>query len=351
VGPQRVQAFPNRSGAAGSPVDGEYLVPSRSGDRQVRSPRSYGGDAWRHARLRGIVLLPAGLWARPVKRRAQPSVPHGQLSGGHPYDCDSGGRRLCLARSTGGPCVPDHARDYGFDSAHPITRSSELQYTSHFDDGGDQQRRRRNHGTAALASFGSDSIALGFLRVKGQNAGWFGPPMGLVLHVVATMLLLALFIWWNAAALDRMSGENGRFKHAVQDTQTALLEILGRVQNAAFAHDLIGNLTFFNAAAERLFGVPAQEALRNNIFSVITPQSAASVRSILSSRLIGGVRRPELLVLRTSAGEQECEVLTVLMCDHKGNPAGFFSLVSPLVIGAAPVPSAIGLVLDRASVG
>ena len=41
-------------------------------------------------------------------------------------------------------------------------------------------------------------IGLGFLRVKGQDAGWFSPPVGLVLHVVATMLLLALFIWWNA---------------------------------------------------------------------------------------------------------------------------------------------------------
>ena len=173
-------------------------------------------------------------------------------------------------------------------------------------------------------------IALGFLRLKGQDAGWFGPALGLVLHVVATMLLLALFIWWNAAALDRIARENGRFEHAVQDTRTALLEILSHVSNAAFAHDLHGNLTFFNAAAERLFGVSAAEALRQNIYAVITPQSAASARSILSSRLIGGARRPESLVLRTSAGEQECAVLTILMCDRNGNPAGFFSLVPPL---------------------
>ena len=179
-------------------------------------------------------------------------------------------------------------------------------------------------------------IALGFLRLKGQDAGWFGPALGLVLHVVATMLLLALFIWWNAAALDRIARENGRFEHAVQDTQEALLEILRHVSNAAFAHDLLGNLTFFNAAAERLFGITAADALRQNIYTVITPQSAASVRSILSSRLIGGARHAESLVLLTSAGEQECAVLTVLMCDHSGNPAGFFSLISPLL---TPPPS------------
>ena len=183
-------------------------------------------------------------------------------------------------------------------------------------------------------------IVLGFLRIKGQDAGWFGPAQGLVLHVVATMLLLALFIWWNAAALDRIARENGRFEHAVQDTRAALLEILRHVSNAAFAHDLQGNLTFFNAAAERLFGVSAAEALRQNIYAVITPQSAATARSMLSSRLIGGARRPESLVLRTSAGEQECAVLTILMCDRNGNPAGFFSLVSPLFTApAAEAPS------------
>ena len=67
-------------------------------------------------------------------------------------------------------------------------------------------------------------------------------------------------------ALDRIDRENGRFEHAVQDTRTALLEILSHVSNAAFAHDLGGNLTFFNAAAERLFGIPAAEALQKNIY-------------------------------------------------------------------------------------
>jgi PAS domain S-box-containing protein len=192
-------------------------------------------------------------------------------------------------------------------------------------------------------------IALGFLRLKGQDAGWFGPALGLVLHVVATMLLLALFIWWNAVALDRIARENGHFEHAVQDTRNALLEILQHVNNAAFAHDLQGNFTFFNAAAERLFGISAAAALRQNIYSVITPQSAAAVRTILSARLIGGARQPESLVLRTSAGEQECDLLTVMMCDRNGNPEGFFSLVSPLF--TAPAPEAPSFERDPDPVG
>ena len=193
-------------------------------------------------------------------------------------------------------------------------------------------------------------IGLGFLRIKGQDAGWFGPPLGLVLHVVATMLLLALFIWWNAAALDRIARENGRFEHAVQDTRAALLEILGHVQNAAFAHDLAGNLTFFNAAAERLFGVSSGEVLGHSIYRFIAPQSEAAARSMLSSRLIGGAYLPESLILRTSAGEQECPILTIPMCDRDGSPAGFFSLVSPLFPSAASETSSCEPVSDPVSV-
>jgi PAS domain S-box-containing protein len=193
-------------------------------------------------------------------------------------------------------------------------------------------------------------IVLGFLRLKGQDAGWFGPPMGVLLHVVTTMLLLALFIWWNAQALDRIARENGRFEHAVQDTRTALLEILSHVSNAAFAHDLRGNLTFFNAAAERLFGISAADAMQKSVYQVITPQSEAAARSMLSTQLIGGAHRPESLVLRTSAGEQECAVLTILMCDRNGNPEGFFSLVSPLFASATSEPASCLRFADPVSV-
>jgi hypothetical protein len=61
-------------------------------------------------------------------------------------------------------------------------------------------------GSAAFAGLTHNPGRPGVLRLIGQNAGWFGPALGLVLHVVTTMLLLALFIWWNASALDRGAG-------------------------------------------------------------------------------------------------------------------------------------------------
>jgi len=193
-------------------------------------------------------------------------------------------------------------------------------------------------------------IGLGFLRIKGQDAGWFGPPLGLVLHVVATMLLLALFIWWNATALDRISRENGRFEYAVQDARAALLDILSHVSNPALAHDLRGNLTFFNSAAERLFGLASSQALHKSIYQLVAPQSEEAARAMFSSRLIGGAHRSESLVLRTSAGEQECPVLTILMCDRHGRPSGFFSLLSPLFASPVAESASFDRVPDPVSV-
>jgi PAS domain S-box-containing protein len=173
-------------------------------------------------------------------------------------------------------------------------------------------------------------IVLGFLRLKGQEAGWFGPALGLVLHVVATMLALALIIWWNAAALDRVSQENQRFGYAVQDTRSTMLGILQHVNNAVYGYDLQDHLIFFNAAAERLFGLRAAEVLRTDVHALIAPESAAAARLVLSDKLIGGTGGPRRLVLRTATGEQEYEVLTILVFDRNGNPVELFSLVAPL---------------------
>jgi len=179
-------------------------------------------------------------------------------------------------------------------------------------------------------------IVLGLLRLKGQEAGWFGPALGLVLHVVATMLILALIIWWNAAELDRITQENHRFGYAVKDTRSTMLEILQHVNNAVYGYDLQGRLIFFNTAAERLFGVRADEVLRTSIYALMAPGSAAAARLILSNRLIGGKDGPRGLVLCTAAGEQECEVMTILVSDRNGSPVELFSVAAPLLDATMP---------------
>ena len=173
-------------------------------------------------------------------------------------------------------------------------------------------------------------IALGFLRLIGQNAGWFGPVLGLALHVVTTMLLLAVFIWWNATAIDHIARDNRRFELAVQDTRTGLLEILRIANNAVFEHDLQGNVVFFNTAAEHLFGISQSEAQKITVYDLMSPESECIAREVFGGSLMGGLRRPETFLLRTVTTEQELEVFTNVMCDRNGTPVGFFSLVSPL---------------------
>jgi PAS domain S-box-containing protein len=193
-------------------------------------------------------------------------------------------------------------------------------------------------------------IVLGFLRLIGQNSGWFGPAVGLLLHVMITMLLLALFICWNAWALDRAALKNRQFEQAVQDTRTAMLGILDHVNDAVFGHDLQGNLTFVNSAAERLFAISARDGKSSNIFALFGPRSQAAARELLSKRLIGCVSRPECLVMLTSGGEQECEVATTLLYDRHGIPAAFFSIVSPVLTPSTPELHSVALMRDTVNV-
>lgn len=109
-----------------------------------------------------------------------------------------------------------------------------------------------------------------------------------------------------------------------------MLEILQHVNNAVYAYDLKGHLIFFNTAAERLFGVRADQVQQTNVFSLMAPEWVEAARLFLSNELIGGTGAPQHLVLRTATGEQECEVLTILVFDRNGNPIELFSVVSPL---------------------
>jgi PAS domain S-box-containing protein len=115
-----------------------------------------------------------------------------------------------------------------------------------------------------------------------------------------------------------------------------MLGILQHVNNAVYASDLQGRLTFFNAAAERLFGVHGEQVPRTNMDALIAPESAAAARLVLSNKLIGGTRDPQRLVLRTATGEQECDVLTILVFDRNGHPVELFSVVSPLFNRTVP---------------
>jgi PAS domain S-box-containing protein len=90
-------------------------------------------------------------------------------------------------------------------------------------------------------------IVLGFLRVKGQEAGFYDTAMGTALLTIAWIAVIALALWRGIAAA-RTSEERLRRTLAFDE---AIVKNMGE---GLYTLDREGRVTFINPAAEHLFG-------------------------------------------------------------------------------------------------
>jgi PAS domain S-box-containing protein len=87
--------------------------------------------------------------------------------------------------------------------------------------------------------------AIAYLRFWGESEGLYAPQTGAAMMVVATMLILAAFAWFAARSLDRADEQ---FR-AVADTAS----------DAVISANNAGVITYFNHAAESMFGYSLKE--------------------------------------------------------------------------------------------
>lgn len=73
-------------------------------------------------------------------------------------------------------------------------------------------------------------VFLGYLRLGGQRAGWYETEMGAALMVAATIVALALLLWWNAALISNSDQRRLAVEAALQLSESAL-----RAANEALA--------------------------------------------------------------------------------------------------------------------
>ncbi|MBA3579289.1 MAG: GGDEF domain-containing protein [Gemmatimonadaceae bacterium] len=73
-------------------------------------------------------------------------------------------------------------------------------------------------------------LALGYLSLQGQRAGWFAPQFGAALMAVGTIVALAALLWWNAGVISRADRRRLAVEAALQLSESAL-----RAANEALA--------------------------------------------------------------------------------------------------------------------
>lgn len=73
-------------------------------------------------------------------------------------------------------------------------------------------------------------VALGYLRLAGQRAGWYETEMGAALMVASTIVALATLLWWNAGTISNSDRRRLAIEGALQLSESAL-----RAANEALA--------------------------------------------------------------------------------------------------------------------
>ena len=171
-------------------------------------------------------------------------------------------------------------------------------------------------------------LLIGWLRLEGQRAGWYGTEFGLAMMILTTISVLTAATLWSAAQLNRAVAErtraDDRFRAAVESSPSGVVMIDGT-----------GTILLLNREIERLFGYTRQELLGQSI-ELLVPQQVRTRHPALRSdffahpqtRSMGAGR--DLHGVRKDGGEIPVEI----GLNPIETPEGIFVLASVVDITA-----------------
>ncbi len=160
-----------------------------------------------------------------------------------------------------------------------------------------------------------------------------GMRVGLFGVVAFTVSVLLAIVRWATGRLHQANAElearvaertaNLAMAHAALGASEALYrELFENATDSIYTHDLQGNFTSINKAAERLSGYTQAEALQMNIVQVVAPEHLALANQTTERQLAGETPPPYELEILTKAGLRAPLELHTRLITHQGQPIG-----------------------------
>jgi PAS domain S-box-containing protein len=156
---------------------------------------------------------------------------------------------------------------------------------------------------------------IGWLRLKAQQAGWFGTEAGLALFATSNVVLFAALIWVTAVRLHRTDLKRKQAEMASRQ----LAAIVESSDDAIIGKDLSGIVTSWNAGAENIFGYSAREMVGQPIARLIPPDRQHEETDILERIRHGeNVRHFDTVRLRKDGSTIDLSVTVSAIKDSSG---------------------------------
>ena len=157
-------------------------------------------------------------------------------------------------------------------------------------------------------------LLLGWLRMRGQEAGLFDTAFGTAALVLTLIILFASLLWWSAAAI-------AAHESAMQTSEQKFERLFRKAAfGAALARLPDGLFIDINEAFEQMFGFTRDEVIgKSSVELGINRQP--SIRSDLIEELRkGGVIRNQEITLHTRSGEARTFLNNVTVVEIGGQP-------------------------------
>jgi two-component system cell cycle sensor histidine kinase/response regulator CckA len=150
-------------------------------------------------------------------------------------------------------------------------------------------------------------VAFGWLRWRGQAAGFYGTEFGIALRTLGEVVTFATLVlaiaWW----LNRIDRERGEVRRRNYD----LASIVACSDDAMLSLDLSARIISWNRGAEELFGYRADEIIGRPIATIVPPDLQEEAKQFLREIRAGRVVMREETARRHKDGSLVYVALTV----------------------------------------
>jgi PAS domain S-box-containing protein len=116
------------------------------------------------------------------------------------------------------------------------------------------------------------TLGLGWLRLQGEKAGFYGTSFGVGLMVILTISWLAIFVWWTTRALNRAETGQAVVEHALRTSEQRARLVIESAYDAFIAMDAEGVIIDWNTEAEKIFGISSSQAIGRKLSETIIPE-------------------------------------------------------------------------------
>jgi PAS domain S-box-containing protein len=120
-------------------------------------------------------------------------------------------------------------------------------------------------------------IAVGWLRLLGQQLGLYDLQMGILVHLFLLIGVFVVLIWVCALVLRRVDNE----RKEKEEKFLQLSAIVESSKDAIIGKSLEGTITSWNKSAEKLYGYTAAEVIGKSIAILMPPDHTDEMSSIL----------------------------------------------------------------------